>query len=228
MLDWLLIDLDNTLLDFNAGANRSLIEAMMAFEIEPSSQHIHTYHEINHQCWEAFEKGEFDISTLRRKRFELFVEVLDVDVNADRINAFYLDRLSQQTDEIAGARTFLDWAHSRYRLVLATNGFASVQWPRIRKAQLLPYFEHILISEEIGVQKPAGGFFDHAFHRMEFPEKDRVMIIGDSLSSDIEGGRSYGIRTCWLRHESACGSDSEDNMHFEVSSLSEIPALLAT
>lgn len=226
MLDWLLIDLDNTLLDFTAGANRSLKAALKAFEIEPSEGNIDIYHTINHQCWEAFEKGELDVDTLRRRRFELFVETLAVSVDAGKLNTFYLSRLSEQTDEIKGARQFLEWARIRYKLVLATNGFASVQRPRIARSQLQTYFEHIVISEEIGVQKPHAGFFDHAFEKMNHPPKERVMIIGDSQSSDINGGRNYGIRTCWLRQAGAKSDAPKNPSHLEVTSLEEIPGLI--
>lgn len=226
MLDWLLIDLDNTLLDFTAGANRSLKAALKAFEIEPSEGNIDIYHSINHQCWEAFEKGELDVDTLRRRRFELFVETLAVSVDAGKLNTFYLSRLSEQTDEIKGARQFLEWARIRYKLVLATNGFASVQRPRIARSQLQTYFEHIVISEEIGVQKPHAGFFDHAFEKMNHPPKERVMIIGDSQSSDINGGRNYGIRTCWLRQAGAKSDTPKNPSHLEVTSLEEIPGLI--
>ncbi len=226
MLDWLLIDLDNTLLDFTAGANRSLKIALKAFAIEPSVSNIQIYHTINHQCWEAFEKGELDVDTLRRRRFELFVEQLSVSVDADKLNTFYLSRLSEQTDEITGARQFLHWASSKYKLVLATNGFASVQRPRIARSQLQSFFEHIVISEEIGVQKPHAGFFDHAFEKMKYPAKERVMIIGDSQSSDINGGRNYGIRTCWLRQDTSETDSPQDLFHLEVTSLEEIPGLI--
>lgn len=226
MVDWLLIDLDNTLLDFTAGANRSLIAALKAFEIEPSEGNIDIYHTINHQCWEAFEKGELDVDTLRRRRFELFVETLAVSVDAGKLNSFYLSILSEQIDEIKGARQFLEWASLRYKLVLATNGFASVQRPRIARSQLQTYFEHIVISEEIGVQKPHAGFFDHAFEKMNHPAKERVMIIGDSQSSDINGGRNYGIRTCWLRQPGSKSVTPQNPSHLEVTSLEEIPALI--
>lgn len=226
MLDWLLIDLDNTLLDFTVGANRSLKMALRAFEIEPTKENIQVYHTINHQCWEAFEKGEMDVDTLRRQRFELFVEELSASVDAGKLNSFYLSRLSEQTDEIKGARQFLQWASIRYKLILATNGFASVQRPRINRSQLHRYFEHIVISEEIGIQKPHAGFFDHVFEKMNHPSKERVMIIGDSQSSDINGGRNYGIRTCWFRQGSTETGAPQDPLHLEVTSLDEIPALI--
>ena len=109
--------------------------------------------------------------------------------------------------------------------MLATNGFAEVQRPRLRKSGLDLYFDHIAISEEIGWQKPHAPFFDHVFERMQHPHRSEVLMVGDSLSSDIAGGYSYGIHTCWYNPDgSAHGHQIRPDL--SIKHLHELKTLL--
>jgi YjjG family noncanonical pyrimidine nucleotidase len=197
-LQWILFDLDNTLLDFDAGAGHALNATLQDYGFENSRELTASYHQINHRCWQKFEEGEIDIPTLKKLRFTIFVEENDLKVNPDTMNRHYLDLLSRQIEEITGARQLLDQTSQKFKLALVTNGFAEVQRPRIHHSGLQRYFEHIVISEEIGANKPATAFFDHTFSLLGQPDPQEVMIIGDSLSSDIKGGSDYGIKTCWF------------------------------
>lgn len=226
-IDWLVIDLDNTLLDFDEGARKSLELALTAFDIPADDHHIQTYKRINHQCWQAFERRELDVATLKGLRFKLFVEAIETDTNHKDLNRLYLDTLAHQVDEVRGARAFLDWAHPRFQLLLATNGFTEVQQPRLRKSGLNPYFQHVVISEEIGIQKPYAGFFDHAFDKMKNPDRDKVMMVGDGLSSDIKGGVDYGIRTCWLHHGTMT-NETDIKPDHSVETLEELMGLVVS
>jgi 2-haloacid dehalogenase len=155
----------------------------------------------------------------------MFVEQNKLDIEPQVINRFYLTLLSQQTEEIVGARMLLDHAVGRFELVLVTNGFPEVQHPRILKSAFGDYFKHIIISEEIGHSKPAREFFDYAFEKMGSPKKEQVMIIGDSLSSDIKGGAQYGIRTCWFNLQGIT-NQSGIQPDYTVTSLVEISQML--
>ena len=84
-----------------------------------------------------------------------------------------------------------------YKMLLVTNGIADVQRPRMEKSEIIKYFEGVVISDEIGFAKPSTEFFDVAFSQMGNPPKKDVIIIGDSFTSDMEGGINYGIDTCW-------------------------------
>lgn len=223
-LKWLLFDLDNTLLDFDEGAAWSLRETLAEFALEDQDRLIDSYHEVNVRCWKRFEDGEIDIPTLKRLRFENFVKENGLNLDPAMINRKYLDRLARQIKEITGARSLLEQSLSRFNLVLVTNGFAEVQHPRIEKAGLKNYFKHVVISEEIGSNKPAGSFFDYTFELMNQPGKEEVMIIGDSLSSDIKGGLDYGIKTCWFNPKKRMNDTTVIPDHV-VHSLEHIPML---
>ncbi|MDH3650303.1 MAG: YjjG family noncanonical pyrimidine nucleotidase [Saprospiraceae bacterium] len=198
---WLLLDLDNTLLDFTQSAKRALSATYRVFGVERNTKNVDTYREINNKCWLAFESGHIDVATLKNLRFHLLVDELNLDVDPNAINQYYLRTLSQQIDPMPGAHSFLKWSSKHFSLVLATNGFQEVQRPRIASSGMAAYFDHIVISEEIGFNKPAPGFFEYTFEKMGAPKKTHVMIIGDNLGSDIQGGSDYGIRTCWFNPE---------------------------
>lgn len=223
---WLLVDLDNTLLDFDLSSHTALQATFEHFDLPDRLSAIDTYHRINHQCWDSFEKGKLDISQLKKLRFDLFAEEMQLDFSGQKINRFYLNLLAQQVHEIEGARTFLDWATPRFNLILATNGFAEIQYPRLKHSGLNSYFQEVVISEEIGVQKPHRAFYDHAFELMNYPSKSEVMIIGDSLSSDIQGGLDYKIRTCWFDRKKV-GNATDLSPSYVVDHLDKIQSIFS-
>lgn len=225
-IKWLLFDLDNTLLDFDEGAQVAIKQTLAHYNLyDQADELIRSYHEINDFCWDQFERGLIAVQTLKEQRFAMFVDQNQLDIEPQVINRFYLTQLSQQTKEIVGARVLLDHTVARFNLVLVTNGFAEVQHPRILKSAFRNYFKHIIISEEIGHSKPAREFFDHAFNKMGSPMKEHVMIIGDSLSSDIKGGAQYGIRTCWFNLQGIT-NQSGIQPDYTVRSLAELSSIL--
>lgn len=221
-VDWLILDLDNTLLDFDRAARRSLISAFRRFGITPDEEHINAYRQINHRCWRAFEAGEIDVDTLKDLRFRLLVENLGVSISPDQINSFYLTTLSKQIDPMPGSHNFLKWANKNFSLVLATNGFKEVQRPRIAASGISGYFQHIIISEEIGYNKPDSGFFDHTFTQMGGPARKEVMIVGDNLGSDIKGGADYGILTCWFNRDQISIPQEAPTPDFSIHRLADL------
>jgi len=221
----LLFDLDNTLLDFDAGASYSLKKTLTEFGLPLDAGLINSYYTINKDCWSRFEQGLIDTPTLRRERFSLFVSANGLLVDAAEMNRYYLDTLSNQALEIHGARPLLESSFERYQLVLATNGFAEIQYPRIKLSRFESFFTHKVISEEIGHSKPSPHFFAHAMDLMGSPSPDTVMIIGDSLSSDIKGGLGAGIMTCWFNPKKI-KNETGIEPHFTATSLDQILQLL--
>ena len=118
--------------------------------------------------------------------------------NAIQLGNYYLEQLSEKAVFMHGADKLLEQQYGNYKLGIVTNGLKQVQKPKLIKNNLAHYFNIIVVSDEIGVSKPNVAFFDHVFEEMNFPHKEKVLIIGDSLSSDIRGGNNYGIDTCWI------------------------------
>ncbi len=217
-LSWLLVDLDNTILDFDKGAHAALLSTFKKFEFSDLNKLIKSYHNINRTCWQQFESEEIDVDTLKKQRFRLFVREHNLKIDPDRLNNYYLNKLSEQITEISGARDFLNKCSRRFNLLLATNGFARVQRPKIARSGIAKYFEHIVISEEIGASKPSPEFFKTAFILMGKPDPSSVMIIGDSLSSDIKGGLDFGIHTCWFNRYNS-ENETEIRPHHTIDQL---------
>ncbi len=196
---WILFDADDTLFDFKKSANHALKVTLQNFKIKDDPTFYSVYKEINNIVWAAFERNEINAVELRYLRFERFLESIGEYRDPNEMNAYYLNQLSQTEFLIEGARELVeDFLSLGYRLCLITNGLKEVQRPRIKKARFESYFEGIVVSDEIGVSKPDNGFFEYAFKQIGNPNKSEVIVVGDSLSSDIQGGNNFGVDTCWF------------------------------
>ena len=226
MLEFLLIDLDDTILDFQKAEHIALRNTLRAFGVEPTDETCELYSRINRACWEALERGEMTRPQVAVGRFaELFAKV-GVTADAADCNRYYWEQLSIGHYFLPGAEETLKELACRYRLYIASNGTKSVQQPRLESAGIGKYFADIFISEDLGADKPSKVFFDRSFARIPGFDPAKAMIVGDSLTSDIRGGINAGIATCWVNpNKKASGAIRPD---YEIESLSQLPALLKT
>jgi 2-haloacid dehalogenase len=198
---WLLFDADGTLFDYNLAEVTALRKTFESFRLPFEDGFLDVYQQINHGLWQALEKQEIKPDVLRVRRFELLSEALKLDGSADEMSTTYVEQLGLCTDLIDGAYEVLQSLHGKCKLAIVTNGLQSVQHSRLALSQIRDFITDIIISEEIGVAKPHPEFFNITFERLaarsERPAKSDVLIIGDSLTSDIKGGVDYGIDTCW-------------------------------
>ena len=222
---WLLFDADDTLFDYGkaeAGALRMTFE-QLGVRFDPA--YLPVYQRINRQIWQDFEQGKISAEALRTRRFELLFEAIGVSIDAERFSAAYLPNLATQSALTEGALEVVRALHGKYRLAIITNGLRDVQRPRLAQSAIRDYIADIVISEEVGAVKPEGAIFDAAFQRMGQPGKGEVLLIGDSLTSDIAGGSAYGIDTCWFNPE---GKARRDGLviTFEIRRLTELLEIL--
>jgi YjjG family noncanonical pyrimidine nucleotidase len=138
------------------------------------------------------------VADLRTDRFSQLFERLAIKTDVQQFSNTYLHFLGQATDLIPGALETLQALSGQYRMVIITNGISQVQRSRLSLSPIKAYFEDIFISEEIGVSKPAGPYFDAVFAGIGHPPRESVLVIGDSLSSDMRGGINFGLDTCWF------------------------------
>lgn len=226
MIKTVLLDLDDTILDFHKAEEVAMRNTLLNFGIEPEKEVIELYSQINKRQWERMERGEITRDQVRLGRFELFLQALGNTAPAKEVQAFYEEQLSAGHFFIDGAEELLTRLYKKYDLYIASNGTASVQNRRIRESGITKYFKDIFISENIGHNKPQREFFDYCFERIEGFEKDKTIIIGDSLSSDILGGINAGIKTCRFNPKGApCNEKIVPD--YEIKSLEEIDGLLA-
>lgn len=196
--EWLLFDLDNTLLDFNVSEHYALGKTLQTVGIVFDKSHLSIYEKINRQCWDDFEAGKLPQSEINNLRFSRFLTALNLpNQNARQLGDYYLEQLSEKSVFMEGGENLLKKDAQPYQLGIITNGLKQVQRPKLMKSGLADYFKVIVVSDEIGISKPQPAIFDYAFEKMDFPAKNKVLMIGDSLNSDIQGGINYEIDTCW-------------------------------
>lgn len=198
---FLLFDADNTLFDFSRSEAEALEKTFLSFGFPDYDADVHLplYLEINKEIWSELELGEIDQKNLKSERYRRFFKVLSIDLSPEEFGDRYLINLSQTVYLVEGAEEILDYlSESGRTLSLVTNGITTVQKPRIESSGIADRFHSILISEEIGAAKPGKDFFEIAFRSSGNPDRTESLIIGDNLSSDILGGFSYGIDTCWF------------------------------
>ncbi|MEM9919916.1 MAG: YjjG family noncanonical pyrimidine nucleotidase [Bacteroidota bacterium] len=222
---WLFFDLDNTLLDFDQSEANALRNSLLAHGIEPTEDVLASYHHINRACWTAFEKGQLRQDLLNDLRFERFVADIGSPVDHSTLSRYYLQQLVECRFPVLGAFELLRRLQGKYRLGVVTNGLKAVQRPRLHKNDMVSYFDSITVSEEIGVSKPHAAFFDHAFQVSGQPHRSEVLMIGDSLSSDIQGGADYGLDTCWFNPKGKARSGAVVPT-FEIRGLGELWGVL--
>ena len=195
MIKNVLLDLDNTILDFHRTESEAIRKTLSNFGVEPTDEVIATYKAYNRRCWEALERAEMTRDEVLFGRFELLFSSLGKSVKPEEVQHFYERRLSEGAYYIDGAQDMLRSLQGKYKLYIASNGTAFVQDRRIAASGVDKYFDGIFISEHIGANKPSPLFFDGCFERMENCERDKTVIVGDTLSSDILGGINAGIHT---------------------------------
>jgi 2-haloacid dehalogenase len=194
---WLWFDADGTLFDYDRAEASALRKAFEFVELRFEDSYLERYRQINHALWQALERQEIKPAVLRVRRFELLLEALGLTGSYDQLSTTYVEQLGLCTDLIDGAYELLQALHKRCNCALITNGLQSVQRSRLAHSAIRDFISEIIISEEIGAAKPSPAYFDIAFARTGYPAKDDVLIIGDSLTSDIQGGVGYGLDTCW-------------------------------
>ena len=203
MVDTVLFDLDNTLLDFNKAEKIAVERTLREMGVTPDERMLKRYSELNLAQWHLLEQGKITRSQVKVQRY---------------VNLF-------REYHIEGAEELLKHLSEKYRLYMVTNGTLSVQKGRIKSAGMRPYFKDIFISEEIGYDKPGKAYFDYCFSRISNFHRENTVIIGDSLTSDILGGKNAGIRTVWYNpHGSENASEIQSD--YQVGELAEIENLL--
>ncbi len=195
---WIIFDADDTLFDYSKAEEHALESAFTAFGVELEAGHVELYQKINHRIWRRFESGQITQSELKVRRFEQLFDEAGLEGDPARFSSRYLEGLAQGTYLIDGAEQIVRDLHGRIGMVILTNGLKDVQRPRLAGSALNGYFADVVISEEVGSAKPEPEIFDIAFSKMGNPDKHDVLIVGDSLTSDIQGGSDYGIDTCWF------------------------------
>ena len=217
----LLFDADATLLDFKRSEREAVIESLTFFGIPATDEVIEKYSEINDGYWKMLERGEITKKELMVARWASLLEYYGFEADAQEIAELYPVRLADKSHLIEGSEKLCADLYGKYKMYIVTNGFKSVQQKRFCMCPLAKYFDEVFISEDIGYDKPAIEYFNEIAKRIPEYDPARAIIIGDSLTSDIQGGINAGIDTCWYNPEGK-SAPAGMSITYIVSDLSEI------
>ena len=196
-----LFDADNTLLDFDKDENCALRKTMELYGVPVTEENIKTYVEINQGMWKAIERGELTKPELKRTRFKKFFEAINFRCDTDpfEVNEKYLSLLGEGGNTLEGAAELCrELKEKGYDLYIVTNGVANTQKKRLTKSGLLPLFTDIFVSETVGHQKPKKEYFDYVLSHIKEKDIDKIILVGDSLTSDIKGAMNVSLKSVWL------------------------------
>lgn len=218
---WILLDADGTLFDYDSAEAGALAATFAELGLPFPADCLEVYRRINGRFWLELERGTTTPDRIRVERFESLFEVLEVDADPAECSRRYLANLARRTELIDGAEAVVARLAERSRLLVVTNGLAEVQRPRLSASAIDHHIAGLVISEEVGSAKPDRGIFEAAFAMMGSPAKQEVLMVGDSLTSDIAGGRGFGIDSCWFNpSDRPCDADVEPT--FEITRLVDL------
>lgn len=227
MIRFVLLDLDDTILDFHRAEAAAVSKTLAQLGVEPTPDVVARYSEVNAAHWQMLERGEITRRQVLIGRFRMLFQELGADCEPETAQEIYERLLSQGHYFIPGAEALLETLFGHYALYIVSNGNLSVQEGRLRSANISRYFDDIFISEQIGADKPKKEFFDRCFSRIPDFDPDTAILIGDSPTSDILGGINAGVRTC-LFNPRRRPPHPTIRADYEIHALSQLPALLET
>lgn len=224
----LFFDADDTLFDYQKAEASALRHTCLHFWNRYNPEWNSIYKTVNVDFWKRFEKGLIDRKELREGRFRAFQDVIKLaPVPVDVMSEYYLIQLSQAVHIIDGAEKVLRYLSDNYSLYLLTNGIKEMQLRRLAVCGFDCFFKGVVLPEDAGCSKPDKGFFALAHTLAGKPDKSRVLMIGDSLLSDVAGAEEYGINSCWFDYKkTGLPDDSTIQPTFRITSLYELLNIL--
>ena len=225
MFTCLFIDLDDTVLDFHAEEAHALDRALRAHGFAATPAQLERYNAINKSFWARMDQGELTREQVLVGRFTVFLAEIGAALDPAALTAEYERNLWDAPLLLPGAKEALARLSRKYRLFLASNGNAEVQAARLAGAGLYPYFEQVFISQEVGFDKPSPEYFAACFARIPGFRREEGLMVGDSLTSDMAGGRRAGLATCWVNPQHL-PRQAECPVDYEIESLARLEALL--
>lgn len=227
----LFIDADDTLFDYQACEDYSLDAALSHFGIVVTEELRSRYGSINKELWAAMERGEVTVNELRVRRFDTLLREYGLTVSASEVSKIYLDHLSRSSFLIEGAVELLSELRKRgIPVIVVTNGIHEVQLGRFAVSSLAGLTDAIVTSGEAGASKPDPAFFAFAARKSGLVQpgetlsqdiKKTILMVGDSLSSDIPGGKAFGLDTCWFNPQ-GLENDTDQVPYMEIRRLQEL------
>ena len=200
MIKNVLIDIDNTLLDFNKSADMAIKMGFSKFNLVYTDNTFATFKTVNDELWRKIERREITRTILHEIRFDIIFQKLNIDFDGKTFEKQFLENLNVCACHVDNAEEIMSYLSKKYNVYTASNAPKEQQLKRLKISGLDRFVKKSFISQEIGFDKPDKRFFDACFKEID-GEIDQAIFIGDSLSADIIGGINYGLKTVWFNFE---------------------------
>ncbi len=224
MIKYVLIDIDNTLLDFDKCAQTAIKISCELHGISYERRIYDVFSVINENFWKQIERGELSKPELHRIRWQTIFNHLGIDYDGQTFEKTFRKQVTESAETVDGAKDLLIYLSQKYTVGIASNAAHSQQVHRLEKAGLKDYIDKFFVSWDIGFDKPSKKFFDACVRGFGNPPRESIIMIGDSITADIEGGINSGLKTCWFNKSGAPAQNLK--IDYVVNDLSEIKRLL--
>lgn len=220
---YLLVDNDNTLMDFTEAERLALNETLEAMDIPTDVVTLGHYHRVNDALWEALERKETTLPALRVERFAQFLQAIGDDrYTAEELSYAYETTLGRHAELIPGAMELMTAVKPFMKVALVSNGVSRIQRGRLSVCPFGDWFDAVLISEEAGSAKPDPAMLESALSQMGCTDKHQAVMLGDSLSADVQAAKNAGIDSIWFSRK----GKTSDVPTYTVASLAEALEIL--
>lgn len=191
---WILFDLDDTLFDFPAA--EALKATLAHYSVTLTADMLADYQALNHGLWQQYNAGQINAMTLKQGRFRDLAPL--VGLTPLELNTAFLQSILERSQPLTGVVETLRTLQGRVNMGIITNGFSDIQHARLQHSGLADCFEFMLVSEELGVNKPDPRIFQAALARMEGVQAADVLMVGDNPQTDVAGAVAVGMDSCWF------------------------------
>ncbi|WGE84722.1 pyrimidine 5'-nucleotidase [Actinobacillus equuli] len=214
---WILFDADETLFSFNSYDG---LKAMLTrYHIDFSRADYEQFQAVNKPLWVAYQNNEITAKDIQIRRFAKLSAQTGVD--ALQLNQELMAEMAIVSKPLNGVMAMLNQLYGKVKMGIITNGFTELQQQRLLNTDTQHFFEFVAVSEQIGAAKPDRQVFEYAFALMDEPDKTKILMVGDTLASDVLGGNNAGIDTCWFNHAGVV-NDTQIRPTYEITDIVEL------
>lgn len=215
--NWVLFDADETLFSFNSYLG--LTAMLKRYGIDFTREDYDAFQAVNKLLWVAYQNNEITAEDIQMRRFAKLSK--QTGVNQIQLNQELMAEMAEVSKPLDGVMEMLEALYLEVKMGIITNGFTELQQQRLQNTQTERFFEMVVVSEQIGVAKPDRKVFDYAFSLMDDLDKTKILMVGDTLASDILGGYNSGIDTCWFNHANLV-NDTKIQPTYEIKDIREL------
>lgn len=215
--NWVLFDADETLFSFNSYLG--LTAMLKRYGIDFTREDYDAFQAVNKLLWVAYQNNEITAQDIQMRRFAKLAEQTGVD--QIQLNQELMAEMAKVSKPLEGVMEMLETLYPKVKMGIITNGFTELQQQRLQNTQTEKFFDIVVVSEQIGVAKPDRKVFDYAFSQMDDLDKTKILMVGDTLASDILGGYNSGIDTCWFNHANL-PNDTQIQPTYEIKDIREL------